>query len=58
MFLANDIPPRVEFPIGAPSTRQSYLPFPLLQKEKQTGKKTAQLPQFPDLSQLIETNNP
>ena len=32
MFLANDSPPRVEFPICASSTRQSYLPFPLLQE--------------------------
>ena len=35
MFLANDIPPRVEFPICAPSTRQSYLPFPFYKKKKQ-----------------------
>ena len=39
MFLANDSPPRVEFPICASSTRQSYLPFPLLQKEKQLARK-------------------
>ena len=51
MFLANDIPPRVEFPICAPSTRQSCLHFPFYKKKKQTGKKIAQLPQFSDLSQ-------
>ena len=35
MFLAKNILPRVEFPIRLPSTRQSYLSFPLLQKETQ-----------------------